>query len=501
MARAGDSGTAMYAGIAVVLMIAIAAIAVFKFNVGGFADLLTGEPERRTGVQPPPPLKGGDGGEQPETRPWSPTMPADTQYKKAHSTPLPERLVVRHSVGDYEATIELRLVPQGWFPMGEDDGVRANIPKRWVWLDDYYIGTYEFTNSQYYAFVLADGYRDSSWWTQEGYEFISSTAGNRGSEYIGWTPLDASQRMWALASPGDEIVVEVQNRDTELGEPDRTMLVLPDRGDWDKYLAFEKSSGKVWLKARDTWFEVTAGDLRADSQHKLAESGLLHFTDRSGRVDLTKVLAGRNRTTFYVLSWPDGDSGAPVVGTLRRGEQSFMRGQNMPVVGVSWFEADACTRFFGGALPTEAQWEKAGRGIDGRHYPWGDDLQMNMPVNTAEGGQRQSTALANHNRWRLMEVGQFAGGASKYGVHDLVGNASEWCRDVYALRPNMDERNPLTRGGTKESRSERGSSTQDDDPQTARLYNRRYSDPYYRGIQARGFRIVFDPETALKLAR
>jgi formylglycine-generating enzyme required for sulfatase activity len=98
-------------------------------------------------------------------------------------------------------------------------------------------------------------------------------------------------------------------------------------------------------------------------------------------------------------------------------------------VGVSWFEALAYVRwlaaFTGRAcrLPTEAEWEKAARGTDGRIYPWGDER--------AEG--RANTSETDLGRTTV--VGAFPGGASPYGALDMSGNVWEWCSSAWKDYP------------------------------------------------------------------
>jgi formylglycine-generating enzyme required for sulfatase activity len=105
-------------------------------------------------------------------------------------------------------------------------------------------------------------------------------------------------------------------------------------------------------------------------------------------------------------------------------EESAFRGPEQPVVGVSWFEAEAYCAFRGKRLPREAEWERAARGDDGRRYAWGN--QAPDPLTLACYGRNPKAKGG-----ATMPVGSYPKGEGAYGHLDLTGNVWEWTADVY----------------------------------------------------------------------
>ena len=113
----------------------------------------------------------------------------------------------------------------------------------------------------------------------------------------------------------------------------------------------------------------------------------------------------------------------------------------LPVTGVSWNDAQSYCRFAHGRLPTEADWEKAARGADGREYPWGDEAACDR----ANWGNFEGEGpCARKNPGRPVAVGGYPAGASPYGVQDLGGNVWEWVADKYEDEPTRR----VVRGGS-----------------------------------------------------
>lgn len=193
-----------------------------------------------------------------------------------------------------------------------------------------------------------------------------------------------------------------------------------------------------------TWITIPAGSFRMGSDPRAAASPFANERPQQ-RVELPSFQISRvpitNRLYHQFVTnspypapghWPDG---CPPAGS-----------EDFPVTYVSWHDAQAFCTWAGVRLPTEAEWEKAARGDEGRWWPWGDALPD--ATHCHFNGQAQGMAPAAQS---VLPVGQFPQGASPYGVLDMAGNVWEWTSSRYRSYPYRaaDGREALTPGGVR----------------------------------------------------
>jgi formylglycine-generating enzyme required for sulfatase activity len=226
------------------------------------------------------------------------------------------------------------------------------------------------------------------------------------------------------------------------------------------------------LSVTDIMIEIPAGPFTMGSDEGDPEDAPAHDVDLPAlEIDKFEVTNAdfavfANKTGYVTFAEKQG------LGTWR--DEWGTGKDNHPVAMVTWDDAQAYCEWLGKRLPTEAEWEKAARGDDGRSFPWGNEWDPNK-ANVKERGLRGTAA-----------VGSFGDGASPYGVEDMVGNVWEWTADWYqpyagntTEDPYYGERFRVTRGGGWF-----------DEEAQATTFNRNAADPNKTANDDLGFRCV-----------
>ncbi|MCC6572915.1 MAG: SUMF1/EgtB/PvdO family nonheme iron enzyme [Planctomycetes bacterium] len=447
--------------------------------------------------------KSSDGRMPAKADSFNPVPPDAGPYRSNDPSDLPKYLSIHYEDGEYPVDLDLVLVTQGFFIQGEDDGVTRNMPKRWTYLKSYYVSRTEVTNEQYFAFILRNGYQTESYWSAEGWADIVRRD-LRGTGAIGWNTNKDDRLAWLISPRGDLALqgfdpgIDGKRGPKAVGARFYVLPEIPVGEGWKLYLSGQPEGGRVVIygnfsptAAEEGWRkDVTGADIdRID--------GLAPYRYTANEQGTIKLHPDSD--SVKVLAYLDGLTRPPIIYDISTVTNKNYGGPRKPVCFVNWFEADACCRFFGGRLPTEAEWEKAARGDDGRLLPWGD-----VDFKAARKPLEYLAGVSNFNTRKVSDVGAFLGSVSPYGLLDVVGNVAEWTQDCYFERAYKESTysvaNPLMRGEPKQRRSVRGSSYTDDDSQIAKVHNRREGNPF-GGNETTGFRVAFEVADALRLAK
>jgi sulfatase modifying factor 1 len=243
--------------------------------------------------------------------------------------------------------------------------------------------------------------------------------------------------------PATALQPTVTAKPTETAAPTETATPMPD-------------IGSRWTRPADgmVMAYVPAGAFEMGSLNGMMNETVVHTVSLDAFwIDLTEVTNG-----MYAQCVQAGKCEA-----MAQGDPKY---QDYPVTRVSWDQANAYCEWAGTdgggmvRLPTEAEWEKAARGEDGRNYPWGNaDIICSLANFTAITVVQEGDMITTKDIpcvGGTAAVGNLPEGASPYGALDMAGNAAEWVADWFGDYPASAVSNPtgaapgayrLTRGG------------------------------------------------------
>jgi formylglycine-generating enzyme required for sulfatase activity len=211
---------------------------------------------------------------------------------------------------------------------------------------------------------------------------------------------------------------------TAISDSDGMVLMYVPEGDFERRHVLGPSSGPVHTVYLDAYWIDRTG----------VTNGMYAECVEAGACEPPKDSSSFSRDSYY-------------------GNAAY---ENYPVIYVNWHNAESYCSWAGRRLPTEAEWEKAARGTDGRTYPWGEGIDCTL------ANYRGKDGGSDFCIGDTSEVGSYPDGASPYGALDMAGNVWEWVvdwydEDYYSISSRSNPTGPSS-GGNIGRRALRGGS-------------------------------------------
>lgn len=168
-----------------------------------------------------------------------------------------------------------------------------------------------------------------------------------------------------------------------------------------------------------------------NSAHIRRPYGIDKFPVTNSQFELFYINDGYNNDTYWSQTGKQWKNHNDIAHPQYWHDEKW-NGPDFPVIGVSFYEAEAYANWYGGQLPSQEEWERAARGIDGRDYPWGNEFDK-QNCNSKESGS-SGTSI----------VSRYKNGISPVGCYDMAGNVWEWTTDYCEKNKSLQ----VLRGGS-----------------------------------------------------